>query len=213
MAYSRRAGDGASTGGAILLGMSPYDPQEERSGSGRTAVAVFLAVAVLAVIGSLFGYLLGSRANDEKVGAEQTTGPTGGTTTGGPDQTGSPSAAATQCPEFMQQAAVQKGAVRPLILRLYIATDKSEVWICPDANGKLWYQGHSIKKARFPTEVPVEGVNGLLLSQVNAVNDGKYVAINEDENGRTDYTVSPTELIIDRRGGNKTTEKVVDHSP
>jgi hypothetical protein len=113
----------------------------------------------------------------------------------------------------MQKAAEPKGAKLPLTLRLYIATQKSEVWICPDAAGKLWYQGHSIRNARFPAEVPQEGVNGLLLSQVNAIDDGRYRAINEDQNGRTDYTVGPQELIIDRKGGNKTTEKVVDHTP
>jgi hypothetical protein len=194
--------------------MSPYDDGEQ-GGSGRTATAVLLAVAVLAVIGSLFGYLLGTRANDAKASANPTTNSTGTTgtrtATGGTGQTKSP--AATQCPEFMQQAASAKGATRPLTLRLYIATQKSEVWICAAADGKLWYQGHSIRKSRFPDEVPVEGENGLLLSQVNALNDGAYLAINEDSNGRTDYRVSPQELTIERRGGNKTTEKVVDTSP
>ena len=192
--------------------MSEYDPPE-RGGSGRTAVAVFLAVAVLAVIGSLFGYLLGDRANEAKASGGQTGGPTGGptggSTTGGPKV--SPSA--TECPEFMQEAAGAKGAKRPLTLRLYVATQKSEVWICPDAAGKLWYQGHSIRNARFPAEVPQEGVNGLLLSQVNAIDEGRYRATNEDQNGRTDYTVGPDKLEIVRKGGNTTTEKVVDTWP
>jgi hypothetical protein len=187
--------------------MSPYDPPE-RGGSGRTAVAVFLAVAVLAVIGSLFGYLLGDRANEAKAGGSPTTQATGGDTS--PTVTRS---AGPECPDFMQQAAAAQGAKRPLTLRLYIATAKSEVWICPDAAGKLWYQGHSIRKARFPGEVPEQGVNGLLLSNVNGIDQGRYVAINEDQNGRTDYTVGPLELIIDRKGGNKTTEKVVDTWP
>ncbi len=192
--------------------MSEYDPPE-RGGAGRTAVAVFLAVAVLAVIGSLFGYLLGSRANEATASAGGTSGPTTRASTGNTTPSESSKSPATECPEFMQKAAEAQGAKRPLTLRLYIATAKSEVWICPDAGGKLWYQGHSIKKATFPAEVPEEGVNGLLLSNVNGIDQGRYVAINEDQNGRTDYTVGPEELVIDRKGGNKTTEKVVHHTP
>ena len=191
--------------------MSPYDPPE-RGGSGRTAVAVFLAVAVLAVIGSLFGYLLGSRANEARASGDRTGGPTT-QATGGDTTPGNTKSPAAECPEFMQKAAQAQGAKRPLTLRLSIATAKSEVWICPDANNKLWYQGHKIENGRFPSEVPQEGVNGLLLSNVIAIDQGRYVAINEDQNGRTDYTVGPLELIIDRKGGNKTTEKVVDHTP
>ncbi len=183
--------------GAILLGVSAYD-QPRRGGAGRTVAAVLLALAVLAVLGGVFGYLLGHRA---KVN--------GGSGTPGTSGTADTSAAADPCPAFIQAAAQAKGAKTPMTLRLYMTTNKSEVWICAAAAGGLWYQGHSIKQHRYPQEVPVEGVNGLLLSGVNATDQGRYVAVNQDANGVTTYTVSKDQLVIERNG-KKSTERAVN---
>lgn len=190
---------------AILAGMSAYDPEPRR---GRTATAVLLAVALLAVLGAAVGYLLGVRHNDSQAAA-------------------APSASAgTPCPDFIQQAAEARGAVLPLTLRLYVLTKKpnanaadpyrSEVWICvaPRATGnksRLWYQGHSIRTAPYPdeqiTDDPVNG-NGILLNPVNSLDADKYRATYTDNSGNsTSYTVSPRELTISGPGG--TTTQVV----
>jgi hypothetical protein len=173
--------------------MSAYEVSR-RGGSGRTALAVFLAVLLLAVLGGVAGYLVGRNHQAQAAG-----GP-------GP----SPGPSGEQCPSFMQDAARKKGAVLPLMLRLYVATDgPSEVWICAGANGRLWYQGHKVLHARYPGEVPVEGANGLLLGGVNGIDQNRYVAVNQDPHGTTTYTVSTTTLSISH-GGNTSTEKVVD---
>jgi len=189
--------------------MSAYDPPSR--GRGRTAAAVLLAVAVLAVLGGVFGYVLGTKANEPKAtgNGAPTRAPTSTRTTAQPTKT---AAAGTPCPDFMQEAAAKRGASRPLTLRLYVATARSEVWVCAAASGGLWYQGHAIKNAKYPDETPVEGANGLLLSGVNGINQNRYQAVHEDQGGRTTYTVSRTELVIDRNG-NKSTEKVVTSSP
>src|SRR5438552_11042443 len=106
-------------GGAILLGVRAYEPaydEPERSGSGRTVAAVLLALAVLAVLGGVFGYLLGNQAKQN----------TAGDGNGTPGSTDS-SPAGDPCPSFIQTAARAKGAKLPLTLRLYMTTKLSEV--------------------------------------------------------------------------------------
>jgi hypothetical protein len=187
--------------GAILLGVAAYDSgfdEPQRGGAGRTVAAVLLALAVLAVLGGVFGYLLGNRAKATAGGD------------GGPSASpGQSVPAGDPCPDFIQKAARAKGAKAPLMLRLYMTTQKSEVWICVAADRRLWYQGHSIKQYRYPDETPLEGVNGLLLGNANATDQGRYVAVNQDANGRTTYTVSKDELVIDRNG-KKSTEPAVN---
>ena len=179
--------------GAILLGVSAYD-QPRRGGAGRTVAAVLLALAVLAVLGGVFGYLLGNRAKN--IG-------------GGPPESTDTTDAAVPCPDFIEGAAQAKGAKTPMTLRLYMTTSRSEVWICAAAGGGLWYQGHSIKQSRYPKEVPVEGVNGLLLSGVNGIDQGGSRAVNRDPNGVTTYTVYKDQLVIERNG-KKSTERAVN---
>jgi hypothetical protein len=177
---------------------SAYE-EPQRGGAGRTVVAVLLALAVLAVLGGVFGYLLGNRAKvDEAAG-------NGGQSPG----SGQSGPAGDPCPSFIQTAARAKGAKVPMTLRLYMTTAKSEVWICKGADGRLWYQGHSIRQDSERGEVPVEGVNGLLLGGVNGIDQDQYVAINKDANGTTKYTVSKDQLVIERNG-KKSTEPAVN---
>jgi hypothetical protein len=187
--------------GAILLGVPAYESayDEPQRGAGRTVVAVLLALAVLAVLGGVFGYLLGNRAKDNGAAGN------GGHSPG----SGQSAPAGDPCPPFIQTAARAKGAKVPMTLRLYMRTAKSEVWICAGADKRLWYQGHSIRQGRFPDEVPVEGVNGLLLGGVNGIDQGRYVAVNQDANGTTTYTVSKDQLVIERNG-KKSTEPAVN---
>jgi hypothetical protein len=186
--------------GAILHGVPAYDSayDEPQRGAGRTVAAVLLALAVLAVLGGVFGYLLANKAKNAAGGEGGPSAGPGRTTPGG-----------DPCPQFIQTAARSKGAKVPLTLRLYMTTQKSEVWICTAADGRLWYQGHSMRSARYPSELPIEGVNGLLLSNVNGIDQGRYVAVNQDENGKTTYTVSKNELVIERNG-KKSTEPAVN---
>lgn len=182
--------------------MAAYDSgfdEPQRGGAGRTVAAVLLALAVLAVLGGVFGYLLGNRAKDTNAGGN-------GGPSAGPGQT---TPAGDPCPEFIQTAARARGAKAPLTLRLYMTTQKSEVWICVAGDRRLWYQGHSIRQSRYPNEKPVEGVNGLLLGNVNGIDQDRYRAVNQDANGQTTYTVSKDELVIERNG-KKSTEPAVN---
>ncbi len=188
--------------GAILHGVPAYESaygEPQRGGAGRTVTAVLLALAVLAILGGVFGYLLGNKAKQDSAGGD------GGRTPGG----GQSSPSGPPCPQFIQTAARTRGAKTPMTLRLYMTTEKSEVWICNSSDGRLWYQGHSIKNARYPSELPVPGVNGLLLGNVNGIDQGRYVAVNQDQNGTTTYTVSKDELVIDVNG-KKSTEPAVN---
>ena len=173
--------------------MSAYDPEPR---GGRTAAAVLLAVALLAVLGAAAGYFLGVRHNDSKPAAGESGGP--GVAAGKP------------CPSFIEKAAVARGAVPPMTLRLYVLTKKqnattsdpyrAEVWICAAAAGEstLWYQGHTIKTK---LDEPITGDNGILLKNVNSLDANKYQVTNTDSNGTTTYTVSPTELDINSPDG------------
>lgn len=178
--------------------MSAYDPEPR---GGRTAAAVLLAVALLAVLGAAAGYFLGVRHNDSTPSADRSAGPS---TSGG-----------LKCPSFIERAAVARGAVPPMTLRLYVLTKKqnatpsdpyrAEVWICAAAAGEstLWYQGHTIKTKPYPDE-QLTNDNSILLKNVNSLDADKYQVTNTDSNGSTTYTVSPKELDINGSGGDTT---------
>jgi hypothetical protein len=187
--------------------MSAYDPEPR---GGRTATAVLLAVALLAVLGAAVGYLLGVRYNDSTPKAD-------------------PSPAAALCPDVTQHDAAAQGAVPPLTVRLHVVTKsgtdtgtgspyRSEVWICVAAAAKgesstLWFQGHRIKHS-LDEEIVNDQANGngILLHPANALSDGKYRATNTDATGTTTYVVSPTALLISGPHGNST-EVVVPLPP
>jgi hypothetical protein len=184
------------------------------SGTGRNATAVVLAAAVLAVVGAVFGVVLGTQATGSS------NRPDGGGTTTTPGSQPATTPAGKPCPGFIRDAATKRGAKEPLIQILYIESENrdrnshSEVWICRDegGRGKLWYQGHRIDRAKYPDEVPVEGRNGLLLNQVNSTGD-QFIAVNTDAQGnRTTYTVSKTELAI-VQPRDRWTERVLVHDP
>jgi hypothetical protein len=191
-------------------------------GTGRTAAAVFVAVAVLAVTGAVFGYLIGARANPTGgTNTPQAHTPTTGGTTRQPTRTRTTASTPSgkRCPDFVQTAAENQGAKGTLRLELFIVTKQSEVWVCKEDNGPLWYQGHRIEKGRFPAETPVEGVNGLFLKTVIGLDNGRFLATNTRSDGVvTKYTVSSTQLTIvttDTAGkvtGNET-QPVTFHEP
>lgn len=191
--------------------MSSHDAYAEPE-RGRTLTVVLLALLILTVIGALFGFVLGRREKGDAAsdpGSGQSSRPSTNVSTQGA------SSAVMPCPTFMEDAIKQRDskAALPLALRLYIRTDKREVWICQEADASsLWYQGHDKRKnfsgVTGSGETPVEGENGLLLSTVtfsgSAGND-KYTATN----GATTYTVSREKLTV---SGNQTLNEDVKES-
>ena len=197
----------------------------------RPAIAGPVAVAALflAVIGASVGFMLGAR---EKAGSDdggrQDAGqvvnptqppavtPTGDETppeqpgtTGGTGPGGQTEEIPTKdrCPRHTEWLA-KKATNGGLELKLYIRTDKSEVWICADSDGELYYQGHRGP----PGERLIEGENALYLDSV-APYAGGYRATNRAEDGSlTSYIVDTNELEINQRSGNEK-QPVVEHHP
>ena len=175
-------------------------PRSSRNRDGRQNVAVvLLAVAVLAVVGAAFGYVLGTqaKADDNRRGQGRVTQSTGKTT---------PTARTGKaCPSITERAARDQGSPGDLRQRLYIKTDESEVWICEDRAGKLWYQGHRLSG---PFQ-QATGSDSLFLTTVNLKSDGGYLAVNVTERGTTDYVVYRDRLIIaGRENGRSETQPV-----
>jgi hypothetical protein len=165
---------------------------------------VLVAALFLAVIGGSVGLVLGLRDQTGNHDAGRTGSPTpagnrgpgGGQTsyaTGTPSNSASPSyGGGSACPQQTVAAAGQGALVR----LLYIQTAASEVWICQDAQGDLFYQGHRGQ----PGEALVEDVNALFLTQVAPEGDG-YVATNpKGKGGITKYHVTRQHLKIDNPG-------------
>jgi hypothetical protein len=163
-----------------------YPVDQSRRGSGGRIFAVFLAVLFLAVLGSSVGYLAGRQVQAHRE-AQQGGDQTGGDQTGG--STPSPTSSGKHCPTVSE-----RDAGRTLIQILYIETAKSEAWICKDADGGLWYQGHGKAGNIDSNEY------GILLPQVRDNGDGSYVASNATSAGTTKYVVSRKSLVIETPG-------------
>ncbi|MFI5911267.1 hypothetical protein [Dactylosporangium sp. NPDC051541] len=161
---------------------------------------VLLSVLILAVVGALFGYVLGLRDIDENkslAGDDPSAVSTGVTSAAA----NPPKRPTQNCPDFISDGVKlqQPDAGTPLVQLQYVRTDdsKKEAWICQARNGsELWYQGHDrIKDWADNGEVPEEGRNGLLLRGVAKTGDRKWVVTNQG----TTYTVTPKALSIDGR--------------
>ncbi|HET8659737.1 MAG TPA: hypothetical protein VFM55_12150 [Micromonosporaceae bacterium] len=196
--------------------------------SARRAVAgpLVLALVFLAVIGGSVGAVLGLRADRGAGGADTAGGPgNGGVTTTAPqsqpDGDGTtpagqppttPATAGRACPAVTEQAAKAEGSPGGLTYLLYIRTDQSQVWICKDTAGRLWYQGH--RHLGSPTSglpAPTSD-NTLFLADVAAVPDEGYVATNTGRTATTYYRVSSAWLVIDNPGADDDLrEKVLEY--
>lgn len=188
--------------------------------TGSKVLAVLLAAVFLGVIGASVGYIVGTRVNQARADAQgggSTGDGTGGTHTGSPTPRTSPPG--PPCPRPTIELAHAKGApAGPLYRVLYVETEKSEVWICRDSSGRLWYQGHrkSSPDARYPAEDLVDGRTSLLLGQVNvtvANQRDQYLAVNVDPNNgnQTRYAVTTERLVIS--GSFSSIEPVIRHEP
>jgi hypothetical protein len=196
--------------------MSPADVPP---GRGRSALAVLLAAVFLAVIGASVGVAAGVTTRP-KQDATSSRGTSAGPENSPDDAStptstgGSTGATGDECPRYTVDAATHAGAKPPLQVVLYVRTvdaqhlDSSQVWICRDAGGRLFYQGHSVQRGEMRA---ANSDNSLFLSAVVADGDG-YTATNTDNSGTTTYHVSGTELII-RQPHDTWTERVVEHTP
>lgn len=176
-----------------------------QSSSPRRTVAgpLVLALVFLAIIGGSVGAVLGLRADSDPDGgghagngAATGTRPTGDSTQPGTE----PAPRDRACPAVTDQAARAEGSPGGLSYLLYIRTDQSEVWICRDTAGRLWYQGH--RHLGSPTvDLPAPtSDNTLFLTDIRAEPDQGYVATNAGRTGTTYYRVSRTWLVIDNPG-------------
>jgi hypothetical protein len=161
------------------------------SSRGTIFLQVLMAVVCLAVIGGVIGLALGLRDRDSGSGETLQQPPA------------SPSAYAKPCEQPIAEEAAKQGAQGGLTQVFYVVTDESEVWICQDSQGSLFYQGHRGDPEDRP--IQTEGKDWLFLTDVQRSGDG-YVATNASPTkGNTVYQVTREKLTIVYPGG--TTEE------
>ncbi len=98
------------------------------------------------------------------------------------------------CPEVTERAARLAGSPGGLRTVRYALTGRSEVWVCRDSAGRLWYQGH---QRSAPLDA-ASSSSSLLLADVAAEPAGGYVATNAGAAGTlTRYHVSPATLVVE----------------
>jgi hypothetical protein len=155
---------------------------------------LLLAVIFLAVLGGGVGFSLGTLSKHQRNAATTQSDGSGTSTPDAGNGTGTTPAvsqgSAKRCPQHTEQLA---GAGQ-LTQLLYLRTAQSEVWICKDRNGTLYYQGHK----GGPGDPLVEGSTALFLTDVQREQntDNGYVATNTDPAGPiTKYHVRPRRLV------------------
>jgi hypothetical protein len=189
--------------------------------SGRTAAAVLLAVMLLTIIGASVGYVLGAReararaaAGTQPPGDERPTArPTTKAPTAGASTTGAPAPEA--CLDHTEQLARAAGSPGGLTVVLYVKTTGSEVWVCKDTDGRLWYQGHvrsDAEKASGTRGPLVEGDNALFLATVEREDEG-YVATNRVGDAVTRYHMSARMFLIEHSDGRREPQTVLESRP
>jgi len=200
----------------------------EQTGPGRRAVSgpLVLALVFLAVIGGSVGAVLGLRADRGSDSADARDRPGDGGMTGTapqPQPTGDGTGPGTQppttpgtpgraCPAVTEQAARAEGSPGGLTYLLYIRTGQSQVWICKDTTGRLWYQGHRHLGSPTSELAAPTSDNTLFLVDVAAVPDEEYLATNTGRTATTYYRVSSAWLVIDNPGaGNDLREQVLEY--
>jgi len=163
---------------------------------------LLLALVFLAIIGASVGvalgwYVAGLGGDGKDPGDNAGTG-TGVTTPQSPPVistlTSSPPVT-VKCPDVTQEA-----AKKPLDVVLYIRTELSQVWICKDADGKLWYQGNRLAGRPATDQLPAAISDNTLFLQ-DVIRDGtSYVATNGSGDQITTYRIARDKLTIDNPG-------------
>ncbi|HEY7225377.1 MAG TPA: hypothetical protein VH561_17520 [Micromonosporaceae bacterium] len=131
-----------------------------------------VVIVLLAAIGALVAGVAGTATylgvSGYLQGQPSTPGPSvgGGQTTGTkPSQTPEPTASQTPCPLYTIAQVQTKGHPGTLVNLLYVRGPRrsgsgpgGEGWICQDADGTLYYQGHDLDGRR-----PSDGKNTILV--------------------------------------------------
>jgi hypothetical protein len=163
---------------------------------GTVFLQVLVAAVFLAVIGGSVGLAVGLRERDRghPGGTAQTQDqPTQQEQIPG-NQPGASSPSGPSCPDRVSQ----KAGRNDLAQALYLQTERSEVWICRDGDGAVYYLGH-----RFSDE------GWLVLTGVRQDGD-EYVASNATADGTTVYRVSPARLKIEYSDGRTEEQPALD---
>jgi hypothetical protein len=149
---------------------------------------VAIATVLLIVIGSSVGLVMGARAKDRGAATAAST-----STTPADD----PTASAPPCRPESQAAAQRFSPAGTLMTVLRIRTATSSVWICADAQGRLFYHANrGGEQDRW-----IEGKTALFLPDV-AEHEGRYRVTATDREGRvTTFDVSPERLFITHKDG------------
>ncbi len=176
-------------------------PEVNQTRTGSAVPQFLLAVIFLAILGGAGGVLAGlaARHHDEALaGASQHSGGTGGQSPlGGPTMgagSGPPTTQSSTSPTLCPGPMLEMANAGVLHLVFYLRTTGSEVWICKDDRGGLYYQGHRGQ----PNDAPlVEGTNALFLTDVTADGD-TWVAVNRQaaDGSTVEYHVSAQGLVI-----------------
>lgn len=141
-----------------------------------------IATVLLSVIGMSAGLVLGSRHESLRQAGDQANGvPT------------EPGTSPVSCPDEMHATARRVGYPLPMtqVLRVRAAANRTTVWICTNAAGKLFYQAN-----RGDDGTWIEGKTALFLSNVVEFEDG-YRATAADGNT---FFVNTERLEVVRRG-------------
>lgn len=186
---------------------------------------MLIAAVFLAVIGGSVGLTLGLRDRDRDTtgAAAQTTQqpvpawsaspqgrspavvePSQPPATPTPAEVGAPGGASGACPD-----AIRRYAGRTDLVQVhYLQTNLSEVWICRDSGGGLYFQGHR----GGPEDRPIQasGQDWLFLTDVKQKDEAGnvYVAVN----GAWTYVVSPELLKIIGADGKTETQPAITPS-
>jgi hypothetical protein len=174
-------------------------PTPEPTPRPRVVGPLLVALVFLAVIGASIGFVLGNWGGGDSpdTGAGREIDEP---FTPSPLPSPSPSPSTTACPDYTRQKAGKE-----LTQVLYVRTDRSEVWICVDANEDLYYQGHSGQ----PGEELIDGTNAIFLTDVEPTQYG-YRARNTGGDSVTEYLVSSKELVIQTPDGTRATEPAIN---
>jgi hypothetical protein len=175
---------------------------------------VLIAAVFLTIIGVSVGLALGARARDRAAQAPTRAPvvpvPSAPPSAAPPSAAPRPSSAGRPCPEETQQESRKLGAQGRLVVRRHIVTGDpaatkgvSDVYVCADARGELYYHAKSGDLA-----APwIEGTNAILLGGVREAG-GVYVATNASPGGTYTYEVFADRLRITRPGGKPETQHV-----
>jgi hypothetical protein len=160
---------------------------------------VVVASVFLAIIGLSVGLVMGTRAKDEARAGRLQTSPTLA-----PAAPLTP--AARQCRRETQDAAQRFNPSGTLVIVLRVRTATSEVWICQDSAGRMYYHAN-----RDGAEaVWIEGKTALLLPDVVRHGDGYRVASAADGRGRTTtFDVNEQRLLITHKDGREEEQPTV----